>query len=104
MYFRPIKDIYFSFKKGDEGFSARKLSAFACMTTALYMCAFNLPEADRLHGVYALLLCSLLCFGIVTWQQIVELRQGTKTVITETTSKTQSNETTDSNTSGASAV
>lgn len=104
-WFTPIRDLYNSFKTGPEGFAARKLTGFACLATALYMCLFTVPEADRLYAVCALLLCALFCFGLVTWEQINQLQGGgMKNIFKQTTEfKTETNETNNS-TAGPGAV
>lgn len=61
------------------GFSGRKLSALAAVIMASYVTIFMLPAAAddvRLHALYAWLAFALLCLGIVTIQQVIELKNG----------------------------
>jgi len=70
-----IKDIYNSFFNNDNGFSARKLTAFAGFCTAFKL-SWSLEGEDRLHAVYAFLATGLLCLGIVTIQNIIDFKNG----------------------------
>lgn len=59
-----------------NGLSGRKLSALAGVITAIYVTVFQLPEGAKLHAMYAWLLFSAVCLGIVTIQQIIEFKNG----------------------------
>jgi hypothetical protein len=52
------------------------LSAFVGVCVAIYVTAKELPEIAMLHALYAWLLFALLCLGIVTIEQIINLRNG----------------------------
>jgi hypothetical protein len=73
-----IKDLYNSFFNNRQGFSARKLTAFASFITAVYL-SLKLENENRLYAVYGFLLIGLLCLGIVTFQNIIDLKNGNST-------------------------
>lgn len=67
-----IKKIIASFDNRTEGFSARKLSAFAAICAAIYCAICLLPPTDIISAVYAFLAFALLCLGMVTVPQLIE--------------------------------
>lgn len=81
----PITNILNSFKNNSLGYSGRKMSALAGVLTAIYITVRLLPINDQLHALYVWLLFSLLCMGIVTIQNVIELKNGTSksTTVTE---------------------
>ena len=75
-----------SFDNSKDGYSGRKLSAFAGVFVATYI-TFKYIEPQYLIEAIMVWLCfSLLCLGIVTIEQIVKLKNGNS--ITEKTEKT----------------
>jgi hypothetical protein len=72
--FTVISNIFLSFKHGKEGYSARKGSAFGCFMVAFGMIiADKIPPEYRIQAFFALLACGLLCLGLVTIPQMIEL-------------------------------
>ncbi len=67
------------------GYSGRKLSALAGVLTGIYVTIKLIPMSDQLHALYAWLLFSLLCLGIITIQNVIELKNGQSTNTKETT-------------------
>jgi hypothetical protein len=70
-----IHDLYYSFTniKG-KGFSARKLSAFAGLSVALYETAKIESDVYRLYAIGLLLLFVLLCLTVITGEQLIRLK------------------------------
>jgi len=92
----PIKNIFDSFKNNNLGYSGRKLSALAGVLTGIAITMYKLPIDAQLHALYAWLLFALLLMGVVTFQNILEFKNGKntstkETVTTETTSETKDN-------------
>ena len=56
--------------------SARKLSAFAAVMTAIYVTAKEIPTSDQINALYAWLFFAAVCLGIVTAEQIIKLKNG----------------------------
>lgn len=72
--FTIIDNFFLSFKHGKEGYSARKSSTFACLVVAFFMIFFDkIPEEHRINAFYALLVTGLLCLGLVTIPQLIEI-------------------------------
>jgi hypothetical protein len=70
-----IKKIVSSFdNKQNEGFSARKLTAFFSIGMGAYITICKLPADAQLHALYAWQVLCLLCLGIVTFEQIIKLK------------------------------
>lgn len=65
-----------SFTTDSEGFSARKLSAFVGVMTAIYVTAKEIPQEAQIHALYAWLCFALICLGIVTVEQIIRFKNG----------------------------
>lgn len=68
-------DLYHSIFNNEKGASARKLTALAAFLTAFEL-AQTLEGDNRLYAVYAFLGTGLLCLGIVTVQNLIELKSG----------------------------
>ena len=75
-----FNDLVKSFTTDSEGFSARKLSAFAAVMTAIYVTAKEIPTADQIHALYAWLFFAAVCLGIVTAEQIIKLKNGSNNI------------------------
>lgn len=73
-----ISNLLKSFTTDSGGFSARKLSAFAGVLTAIYVTLVLLPKTEQINALYAWLCFALLCLGIVTFEQIIRLKEGNK--------------------------
>jgi predicted histidine transporter YuiF (NhaC family) len=82
--FQNIKD---SFHNKPEGFSARKLSAFGGFAIAAYIAVQHASPQDVVMLAAAFLLYSLLCLGIVTFEQVIRFREG-KSIPSEPTKPT----------------
>jgi hypothetical protein len=67
-----------SFKNIKGNYSARKLSAFVAVATSIYITARLIPEAAQIDALYAWLIFAAVCMGIVTVEQIVNLRSNTQ--------------------------
>jgi len=62
-----------------QGYSARKLTALACVLMGAYITKYRLEPQYQLHALYAWLLVGLLCLGIVTVEQIIKFKNGNAT-------------------------
>jgi len=69
-----------SFTTDSEGFSARKLSSFAAVITAIYVTAKEIPQDAQIHALYAWLCFALICLGIVTIEQIIRFKNGSNNI------------------------
>lgn len=58
------------------GWSGRKLSAFAAMVTAIYLSIKHATPEIVVELVIVWLLFILLCLGLITVQQIIDLKNG----------------------------
>ena len=68
---RKILDgLFNSFTTDTLGFSARKLSAFIGVATAVII-TFKLPKEQYINAIYAWQTFALICLGIVTAEQII---------------------------------
>jgi len=65
-----------SFTTDKDGYSARKLSAFAAVCVAMYVTAKKIPEVAQIDALYAWLIFAGVCLGIVTIEQIINLKNG----------------------------
>ena len=61
-----------------SGFSARKLSAFTGVLTAIFITIKKLAPEYQLEALYAWLIFSLACLGIVTAEQVIKFKNGDK--------------------------
>jgi hypothetical protein len=59
-----------------QGYSARKLTALFGVLMGAYITKYHLPEADQFYALICWLLLALLCLGIVTFEQIIKLKNG----------------------------
>jgi hypothetical protein len=75
-----ITKLFASLDNHSLGYSGRKLSALAGVLTGIYITVKLLPIDSQLHALYAWLLFSLLCLGIVTIQNVIELKNGNKVI------------------------
>jgi len=73
-----IKNLLDSFSNTAGGFSARKLSAFIAVVTAIWITVYELPIEVQIDALYAWLLFALLCLGIITIENIINLKNGKK--------------------------
>ncbi len=74
-----LKKIVSSFdNKQNEGFSARKLTAFFSIVMGAYVSYCKLPESEQFNGLCVWLLLCILSLGIVTFEQIIKLKNDTK--------------------------
>lgn len=69
-----LKKILASFDNDKLGYSARKLSAFAAVLVSIYITAKLLPAVAQIDALYAWLLFALLCLGIITIENIINLK------------------------------
>lgn len=63
-----------SFDNTTEGFAARKLSAFAGVIAAMFFSYQHTTEHNVVEIVSIWLLFALLCMGLVTVQNIIDLK------------------------------
>jgi hypothetical protein len=79
-FFKPartfITNLINSFTNDKEGFSARKLSAFAGVSIAGYLSKEHSSEINVGMLVIYWLLFALLCLSIITFEQIIKLKNG----------------------------
>lgn len=75
---RFFRKVILSFENSKDGFSGRKLSAFTGVVMGGAVTLFYLNQKDMLSALYAWLLFALLCLGIVTIGNIIELKNGKK--------------------------
>lgn len=71
-----VNNILASFDNHTNGYSGRKLSAFAAVVAAVYITVYRIPSAQEINALYAWLLFSLLCLGIVTAEHILKFKNG----------------------------
>jgi uncharacterized membrane-anchored protein len=70
---KVIEQVLSSFKNNKEGFSGRKLSAFAGVFVASYLSFKNTDNNNITWVVGTWLTYSLLCLGIVTVANLIEI-------------------------------
>lgn len=63
-----------SFKNISGRYSARKLSAFVAVATSIYITVKLIPESAQIDALYAWLIFAAVCMGIVTVEQIINLK------------------------------
>lgn len=73
-----IKDIWASFNNHEQGASARKLTAFALMCLVVYIHASQLTHENAVEFLIIDLCGVFLSLGLITFSQIVELKNGSK--------------------------
>jgi hypothetical protein len=64
-----------SFDTQKGGFSGRKLTAFYSIIVATYL-TYLIPVNERIYALAFWQLLALLCLGIVTFEQIIKLKNG----------------------------
>jgi hypothetical protein len=64
----------------DSGFSARKMSAFAGVISAIVVTFYKIPTEYQLEALYAWLVFALACLGIVTAEQVIKFKNGNSEV------------------------
>lgn len=84
-----LQNILDSFKNTPQGFSARKLSAFAAVTAALWITINHATDSNVAELIMIWLLFSLLCLSIITVEQLVVLRTGWSSTKTTETKKVE---------------
>ena len=70
---KVIEKILSSFDTEKVGYSGRKLTAFYSMIAATYL-TYLIPATERLYALVFWQLLALLCLGIVTFEQIIKLK------------------------------
>jgi hypothetical protein len=73
-----------SFHNSPGGFSARKLSAFAGVAVCVYVTVHFCNDKILPEVLMVWLLFSLLCMGIITFQQVMDFKSGRTTSIEKT--------------------
>lgn len=73
-----LSNLINSFTTDKDGYSARKLSAFAAVCVAIYITVKLIPVAMQIDALYAWLIFAGVCLGIVTIEQIINLKNGSK--------------------------
>ena len=71
-----LKDIWASFNNHEQGASARKLTAFALMCLVVYIHASQLTHENAVEFLIIDLCGVFLALGLVTFAQIIELKNG----------------------------
>lgn len=71
-----LNNLINSFTTDKDGYSARKLSAFAAVVVAVIITMKKIPTVVMIDALYAWLCFGLLCLGIVTIEQIINLKNG----------------------------
>ena len=71
-----FKDLYNSFNTEAGGFSSRKLSAFLALVTAVWLSHKYTTPQNLDSIIITWLLFALLCLGLVTFGQIIQLKNG----------------------------
>lgn len=71
-----ILDIIASFRNDKDGASGRKLSAFAAVMTGIIITFRTLPSTEMYAALCVWLLFALVCLGLVTAGNLIELKNG----------------------------
>lgn len=69
-----------TFDNSKDGFSARKMSAFAGVMSAIVVTFYKIPTEYQLEALYAWLVFALACLGIVTAEQVIKFKNGNSEV------------------------
>ncbi len=69
-----------TFDNSKDGFSARKMSAFAGVISAIVVTFYKIPTIYQLEALYAWLVFALACLGIVTAEQVIKFKNGNSEV------------------------
>jgi hypothetical protein len=79
-----IKNLLGSFDNSKGGYSARKLSAFIAVKTAIYV-TYRFTDVNNLVTVVTIWLTfGLLCMGIITAEQVIKFKNGNNSEPTNT--------------------
>ncbi len=73
-----LTNILDSLKNNSDGYSGRKISAADCVAAAIYIFIYKVPAEDRLYAGIALLIFALLCLGLITIPQLIEILNNKK--------------------------
>lgn len=73
---KQITELINSFYNNDQGFSSRKLTAFALMVCVAYIHYKFIDQTNAIEALIADLCAILVALGIVTAQNIIELKNG----------------------------
>lgn len=71
-----IKQLIHSFDNTKHGFSARKLSAFVAVMTAIYATVEYVDTSTVVSALMVWLVFALLCLGIITAEQVLRFKEG----------------------------
>lgn len=91
--FKLMEKILASFDNSNDGFSARKLSAFVGVTVSI-VATFRFVDTTTIIEALMVWLCfALLCLGIITAEQVIRLRnKGNNDPVIEDQPKSESEE------------
>lgn len=73
-----IKKLFASLDNTSLGFSGRKLTALFSILMGAYITIYKLRPEDYFTALVTWVSVALLCLGIVTVQNIIELKNGKK--------------------------
>lgn len=73
-----IKKLFASLDTTNLGFSGRKLTALFSILMGAYITIYKLRPEDYFTALVTWVSVALLCLGIVTIQNIIELKNGKK--------------------------
>lgn len=73
-----IKKLFASLDTTNLGFSGRKLTALFSILMGAYITIYKLRPKDYFTALVTWVSVALLCLGIVTIQNIIELKNGKK--------------------------
>lgn len=79
-----ITKLFASLDNHSLGYSGRKLTALFAILMGAYITAYKLPTEAYLHALYAWQILCMLCLGIVTVEQIIKFKNGSKNETPET--------------------
>lgn len=79
-----VKDIYNSFNSGKDGFSIKRMSAFAILMTILVVTIKHTDSTNLVQVIAVLSLFTLMLFGLIDAHTLVQLRTGVTTKETTT--------------------
>lgn len=71
-----IKKLFASLDTTNLGFSGRKLTALFSILMGAYITIYKLPIEQYFNALVTWLCVALICLGIVTVQNIIELKNG----------------------------
>ena len=71
-----MENLFGSLHNEKHGYSGRKLAGLTGMSVAVIITYLKVPNSDMLHALYAWLLFILICLGLVTFQQIINFKNG----------------------------